>query len=228
MNTPAHESILRSALGDGCLNAQALDRVVRSNLESDSDFHQLDAKRHFDNAADVPMLAHRWEKGLHAWFLQALSLAAPGRFNGKRSLSAFGMASHALADFYAHTDWIEIHAALGDPDKLAPFTGSAFPVELFPAQLSSGYFSLRYGLDGCPGRHGSFQPPRPFRHCHATISKDYPDRDHGAELSPDGRNYFEIAISSSVRATRALWEEYKTLLTRAYGPDHFQRIALGR
>jgi hypothetical protein len=205
------------------MSADALDWIVRANM--DSDLYQFSAEKHFDNAANPEALANRWEKGLHTYFTQALAAAAADNFKRKRSLQAFGKASHALADFYAHTDWIEMYAAHGEADKLAPFTGSAFPTHLLPPELSSGFFNLRYGLDGCPGKSGSYHPPHPYHHCHAVIAKDYPDKDHGAELAPDGRKYFEIAISSATRATRILWEEFQACLTDKYSPETYHKLA---
>jgi len=218
--------IARAALGDGLMSATALDWIIRANL--DSDLYQFSAEKHFDNAANPQALFKRWEKGLHTYFLQAIDAAAPENYNRKRSLKAFGKASHAQADFYAHTDWIEMNAANGEADKLAPFTGSIFHIHLLPPDLSSGFFNLRYGLDGCPGKSGSYNPPHPYRHCHAVIAKDYPDKGHGAEPAPDGRKYFEIAMASATRTTRLLWEEYQTLITEKIGLEAFQKLAWGQ
>lgn len=223
MNTRYHEMIVRYALGNELMDTTALDWIIRANL--DSDLYQFNAEKHFDNAANPQVLAKRWEKGLHTYFMQALDSAMPNHFNRKRSLQAFGKASHAQADFYAHTDWIEMHAATGDADILAPFTGSVFHTHLLPLDLSSGYFSLRYGLDGCPKKSGSYHAPHPYRHCHAVIAKDYPDKGHGAEVAPDGRKYFEIAMSSAIRATHNLWAELQAIITDKFGPEVIRKLA---
>jgi len=225
MNKRAHENVVRSALGDGRMNPKALDWIVRANLNSD--FIQWRPEKHFDNASCPEVLADRWKQGLHAYFEQAIAVASPGKTNRRRSLSSFGRASHALADFYAHTDWVEIHVNLGEADRLAPFTGSVFSIHLLPPQLSSGFFSLRFGLDGCPCKDGVYIPPPPHIHCHAAIAKDDPDKGHGAELSPEGRTYFEIAQSLAIRATLALWEEFQTRLTQTYGPEVCRLLAWG-
>jgi hypothetical protein len=226
MNTLSHESIVRAALGEGWMSAEALKWIVSANLASD--LSPLVPEKHFDNAADRQMLAKRWQKGLHTYLNQACAAITQGKINRRRSLQAFGKASHALADFYAHTDWVELHAALGQPDLLAPLLQNTFPIDLFPVGLSSGFFSLRYGLNGCPVCQGVFKAPPPYHYCHAQIAKDYPDKEHGAERAPDGRTYFEIAFNSAKNATQELWHTYQEHIMGRCGPEVFQKLVWGK
>ncbi len=155
MNLKVHEKILRDALEDGnTMSSQALRWVIAANKWSD--LHQLVPERHFDNAPTREILCDRWKNGLKAYSDRAVELSAPVRSRGqglkdrKGALQAFGEASHALADFYAHTNWVELGVARGDSETLAPLFHDDFRVSDFPVELESGYFSLRYGISGCP------------------------------------------------------------------------------
>jgi hypothetical protein len=215
-----HEQIVRAAFAD-ILAPAALKVVVTANRHSD--LYQWAPERHFDNANDLATLGGLWRRGLHAYLARVVACAAPTGARGETlrnqrgALKALGMATHALADFYAHTNWIEL---LGPQAGLAPLLDDAFPAAQLPSDLQSGYFSLRFGLRGCPSRAGVYMPPPGFRYCHAELNKDAPDRGHGAERvlpgTPAGPTYHEVAVRLATCSTRALWEALRRRLRTAY------------
>jgi hypothetical protein len=212
-----HERILREALG-GVLGAPSLQAVIRANRRSD--LHQLAPHYHFDSAPDPRALCLLWQRGLHTWLSHAVELSAPHDAATLRlvdrsgALAAFGRVTHALADFYSHTNWIELAVAHGEPPQSAPLLGDECDPALLPAGLQSGYFSLRYGLSGCP-RGG---PPPGFAYCHAQLNKDAPTRGHGAERhAPGGSTYHEMAVRLAIDSTRAAWDALCYRIEAAHG-----------
>jgi hypothetical protein len=206
MIVPVHIAIVRAALGEA-LSPEALGIVARANARCD--IYQWQPERHFDSARDVAALSGLWARGLRRYLTLAVERATPGGDGreGPRgrlgALRALGMASHALADFYAHTNWVELHGAGA---SLAPLTGADWPAHAFPADLASGYFSMRYGVRGCPRRDGVYTPPDGHRFCHETLNKDAPTRGHGADLiTPGGPAYHAVAVRLAEDGTRALW-----------------------
>lgn len=208
MNLKAHEKILRDALGNGkIMSRQALSWVIRANKSCD--LHQFAPERHFDNAPNREILCDRWKRGLKTYMDQAIALSAPVRNyspmlkDRKRALCAFGAATHALADFYAHTNWIELGVARGDYETLAPLLGDVCSVNDFPVGLQSGYFNLWHGVHGCP----KAGPPLGYKYCHEQIAKDHPDKGHGVDyIHTVGLTYHELAVLLASRATFQLWK----------------------
>jgi len=230
LNKTAHIKILQDALGGGkMLDPQALEWITSANVASDLD--QLSSERHFDNIDNRQKLCKLWQKGFNSYMEKALALSAPSGGaavfpkDRKGALSAFGQASHALADFYAHTNWVELNLAQGDTEKLAPLFGPACHPEDFPSGLQSGYFNIIYGLKGCPNVNGVYKPPGGFGYCHETLNKDHPDKGHGAELSaPGGPSYHEIAMRLAVLATQSLWETFHEGLISRYGQENGEKL----
>lgn len=214
MNTDSHEKMVRDAWSN-LLSAEALEWAVAANREMD--IYQLSPEKHFDNARNREALQFRWEKGLHHYFTQAMDYANPQKPSRKRVVQALGRTSHALQDFYAHTNWIEIYAGLGKVETMAPLLDDTFQISLFPENLSSGFYSLKYGSTGCPTCGGSYKPPVGYAYCHEQIAKDYPQKGHGSDLVPDGRCYYDLAILLATRATRELWDVFHKQLTKQYG-----------
>jgi hypothetical protein len=222
-----HERIVREALGEA-LGPRALSLVIRANKRSD--VHQLAPAYHFDSAPTPRALCDLWQRGLHAWLTRAVARAAPsGRevrpLERRRALADFGRATHAVADFYAHTNWIELALARGESPAPAPLiAGFSDPAQL-PADLQSGYFHLRYGLTGCP-RGG---PPAGFAFCHAQLNKDSPQRGHGAERS--GRadlTYHDIAVQLAIVSTRSAWDAVRAGIGAAQGDAALAERSIAR
>ncbi len=225
MNLKVHEQIIREALDDGnTMSSQALGWIITANKLCD--LYQFTPERHFDNAANRAMICVHWKKGLNVFIARAIELSAPtGQAkrplkNRKGALKAFGAATHALADFYAHTNWIELGVSQGNRETLAPLLGETCNVSDFPVELESGYFSLWYGISGCPQIAGKPKPPRGYSYCHEQLAKDHPDKGHGADrIGVSGPTYHELAVLQATRATRELWEMLHDRIVLKYGVD---------
>jgi hypothetical protein len=242
MNLKVHEQIIREALGDGnTMSSQALGWIITANKFSD--LYQFAPERHFDNAPSREMICERWRKGLKVFIDRAIELSAPtsnerrAPRNRKGALKAFGAASHALADFYAHTNWVELGIAQGDLETLAPLLGDTCNVNDLPVGLESGYFSLWHGLSGCPKSAGKPNPPTGYNYCHEQLAKDHPHKGHGADrISVGGPTYHELAVLQATRATRQLWQMLHDRIVVKYGTgaattdveSGFVKLAWGR
>jgi hypothetical protein len=107
--------------------------------------------------------------------------------------------------------------------------GPRFELRRFPEEIQSGYFSLRYGLKGCPKVGGRFQAPQPFRFCHESMAKDHADHGHGAErVEGTDFSYYDQAVRLAVQATRKLWEQFRgQVLEEARNPEVVRWLAYG-
>jgi hypothetical protein len=208
---PVHQEITREALGDGrTMGDDALKRVIDAVVASD--LHQLTPQRHIDNAPTPDIICTRWSEGIDQWFKEAVAFSSPTD-DGKRvlrdrmaALERFGWIAHAIQDFYAHSNYVELSQV-----------GPVPPVDqillkecgTLPSALQTGYFDLRYGLDGCPPLFGGPPaPPAPYGFCHSQLNKDNPRRPNYAQ-----------ARSFAVAATKAAWEELHRRITFQYGAD---------
>ena len=233
---PVHEQIVLDALS-GKMSQDALVDVIEGNKRSD--LHQFAPERHFDSAPDRAALCERQQQGLSAFFAEAIRLSAP-KADWKQeledredALEGFGAVTHAIADFYAHTNWVELRVE-GRVQGPAPILGTDCTAEDFPEELQSGFFSLGSGLDGCPVEDGQLLPPAGFRYCHAQIAKDHPDSGHGAErTAEDGPTYHELAVLLARVSTTAAWDDLRQRIISTYDDENtdgecvFRKLAWG-
>jgi len=229
LNISAHQSILANALS-GQIRANALRLITLANLVCD--VRQLSPEWHFDSAPDRDTILLLWQRGCKRGINQAVRYCQPlyGRLRNPRlALIAFGATTHAIADFYAHTNWIELYLNDGysvDAVPLAPLFTLEFDLDQFPPHLQSGYFHLRHGLRGCPRQGDLYTPPQGFEYAHAQLAKDFSHKGHGAERISSGEaTYFEIAMRLATSATLDAWESLRLLLQTIYGPTTHDLLA---
>jgi hypothetical protein len=222
-----HISIFMGTVGSN-FDAEAQGYVENGLEASDSmTGHAFYPEWHFDSAKNPAELCQLWMKGpdklLNDAAFYAVSAIDPQTivndpFTAPRflALSAYGQYLHAIQDFYAHTNWIELHVAAGKVPGLAPIQKACVEKTLQDAlpnpqkdKLQSGYFTVRLFNtlpDACgegPGLpegfeycHGPFKIPFPFDvwskestlDPKLMLAKDLPDRYHGAQpiIMPDG------------------------------------------
>jgi Heterokaryon incompatibility protein Het-C len=219
-----HEQIVRTALA-GQTSEDALDSVVGSWILDEgnrgADRHQFTPSLHFDSAPDRQAICDRWRASIDTLLDSVVSTSDPTgvwdteRFRQRQAaLEAFGQATHALADFYSHSNYVELaferpELGLLDADGLprtAPLSGAHCDPKQLPAGLQTGYFNILYGPDGCPTRNVAPEadspmigeprdldqvawvaqpaPPAGFAYCHEQLAKDEPDTGHGADVVP--------------------------------------------
>ncbi len=189
------------------------------------DMRQLSPEWHFDSAPNPDTIVALWNRGCRRVIDKTLTFCRPvrGRPEHPRlALLGFGAVTHAIADFYAHTNWIELHLS----EHVVPISrvpvAQLYALECnagqFPSLLESGYFHLRHGVSGCPHRNGKFCPPNGCSYAHAEIAKDFPRQGHGADPVPGGdATYFDAAVQLAVAATVEAWQSLHALLLDRYG-----------
>ena len=175
-----HESITRAALPADQVSPAALQQILVGPPPGGgavgSDAFVGDEFRHLDNSLNPGDICARagqaW--GLFSPIIQNGSVLVNGALaDGPGARSAFGALLHTQQDFYAHSNWVEIDLAIGQPDRLAPPMFPTCDPAAFPPELHTGYFNLDFGdhespLSGCPPAG----PPPPFVDCHSTLNKD--------------------------------------------------------
>jgi hypothetical protein len=212
MDVHLHVAITRAALArQPAIGRGAAGLLVLAN--GTTDLAPWHAAWHVDSAPDRAAVWAIWQHGLRPYLDRAVALLAAGDAPGRPAVTpwaawwALGRATHIVQDFYAHTNWVELHERAGCPGRLAPLHERDCAVEDLPAGLTSGFFSLRYfhpgtRFSGCPMRGGHFAPPPPFRFCHVQLAKDNPKRGHGGErLVASDRRYGEVACAQALAAT---------------------------
>jgi hypothetical protein len=200
-----HGNITREALAAGdTIASDALELVVQANRRSD--WNLWEEARHFDNARDPVEICRLWGSGVNRWYEDAVKGIAPADRekrqlkNRTEALNLFGKILHAVQDFYSHSNYIELSLPAPQPGFLL---AECNPLNL-PRDLQSGYFSVRYGLDGCPADG----PPAGFRYCHSKLNKDTP-----------GAPNHNAARFFATTATRLAWEELRRRVIATYGSD---------
>lgn len=191
MKLKYHRLILHEALHD-LVTPEALDVITSANLGQDALHNQIghDAY-HFDNNAFQAGWRFVWGQG-------RLIPAALRRRRPRAAWQAFGRLSHALQDFYAHSNyvllWLERQHRLGRapaPDQIEP----ADPEILYHSGLRSGklYYPLEV-LSFLPFVRRLVLPFLP-RDSHAHMNLD------GPESGP----LFPYALQAGIRQTRAVF-----------------------
>lgn len=166
-----HDRIVRDALPPDGVDTIAMNQILLAlpGGATASDAFPLDDFRHFDDAAapaDVCVRAQDAWNFFAPLLLSGAQPAGPAFRNladGRAARSAFGGLAHALADFYSHSNWVDLNIAAGQPERPGP---TLFPT-CDPATLPPG---LHTGPTGCIGH-----PPPGFEECHATLNRDGPN-----------------------------------------------------
>ncbi len=99
MQPEYHESMTRAALAPA-FSPRALEAIVRANLGQDSPRNLLRGKFHFDAHAFEE--AHRFVAEQRGMVSGALPADPPAAWH------AFGRLTHALQDFYSHTNYLAL------------------------------------------------------------------------------------------------------------------------
>ena len=107
MDKPYHIQITTAAL-PATISADALDLILAANLGQDALRNQLGSKAHYHYDNNDIAAGDAYVAELHHAIANAKSLA--------EACTAFGQLSHAVQDFYAHSNyvdlWLEKHGGL--------------------------------------------------------------------------------------------------------------------
>lgn len=202
---PAHKEIL-----DGLANNPYIGQL-RMALYVQDIRHQFESKAHFDNChfegAQTYLVSLIEEAGGHAD--AALAAKNKGDTNAaisaaKNAFFALGQALHAVQDFYAHSNYVELQAPkakeAGDIPVIAPWrkTDQDKIAGLRKAGLVSGYVYWGFPQD-CPA--GTIS--------HHDLAKDSADTVSGKRLVPnlDNLSQFRLAVFLARQASLQLMQE---------------------
>lgn len=186
MNEPYHIQMTREALSPD-FSAEALEQIVRANLEQDSLPNQIGHDHfHFDNNSLAASYAY-----IAACRQNAIKALRAGQADVARA--EFGRLTHSVQDFYSHSNyialWREQHPQAA-PDQIDPTLESCLTdSRLHSARL---YYPLEI-LAFIPPFLPLVAPHLP-KDSHTHMHKDDPSR-------PD----FEYAISAATKRTRVEW-----------------------
>ncbi|MGK2880812.1 MAG: hypothetical protein ACSLE6_08455 [Mycobacterium sp.] len=221
-----HDTVTRAALPPDLVDNAAMVEILGNASVGagavGSDVFLTDAFRHFDSAATPADICIRatdaWNFFTPLVMNGAVETGPDGTelIDGPGARSAFGGLLHAVQDFYAHSNWVELNVAANNPEALV---GGLFPgcdPAALPADLSTGFFALQDGTDGCPDGG----PPPGFAFCHEEINKDGFTTPEGGKLLPEGVvvtdvplvNYFDLASLLAARASTDTYWQVRTLV----------------
>jgi hypothetical protein len=223
---PNHELITRNALPPDQVSETAMAQILvgpppgAGAVGTDAFFN--DDFRHLDNAnspADICALAQTAWTTFEPVILSGSRIIGNALADGPAARAAFGGLIHVQQDLYAHSNWIEINIAEGQPERLAPPIFPGCDPTAFPVGLHTGYFELAYGnhedpLAGCP----LGGPPPGFVECHSSLNKDGPNTFRGSQPVPGmNMNMYGLAALLATRATTNLYEQIRGLVARTNG-----------
>ncbi|EFC80458.1 hypothetical protein [Parafrankia sp. EUN1f] len=182
-----HAAITRDSCADGSIGASDLSIIILANMATDLD--QFDSAVHFDNCAFKPGV----ERVSELWRLIEAETDKQNLYN------LFGTMIHTVQDFYAHSNWIELH------QNVSPLPAWDLKVESLPAGIVSGRFLL-----DSPKLCGPNAPT------HDQLNKDSPSSPEGSKIVQDGPNQgqtlFRLAFATAVEATVVQFSRLKKVV----------------
>lgn len=176
-----HAALTEAACPDDPTIRANLFTIVAANVATDLD--QFDSTLHFDNctfALGAKRIADLW--GL---------IESPFEVN---KYVSFGTMIHTVQDFYAHSNWVELH------EDVSPIPVWDLDPSSLPAAIVSGTFFLdvpKLCAAGAP--------------THAQLNKDSPGSPEGSKVVGGGPNQgqslFDLAYASALQATRVQFDK---------------------
>ncbi len=175
----------QAASNDPTIQAN-LATIVAANLATD--LNQFESALHFDNCTfdlGVQRINDLWQL--------IKSDVQVNRY------VMFGTMIHTVQDFYAHSNWIELHVGQ------SPIPVWDLVLTSLPAGIVSGTFVLDY-----PKECGPDAPT------HSQLNKDGPDSEEGRKTVPSGPNQakslFELAFAAALDATKVQFAQLEAVI----------------
>jgi len=202
---------------------QMLGSLLSGQGNLGSDQHQFDDFRHFDSAPSLAAVCARANAAWATFYNSIRDSVQPqnapefDQIGGiAEARSAFGALTHALQDFYSHSNWVELYLTAGQSPPLATALFPTCVPTALPAGLETGYFDLSYGLGGCPNSplNDAWIPPAGFSFCHETLNKDSDQTRHGREIiQGTNQTYHALAAQLATAHTTTLYDLVVNRLT---------------
>ena len=185
-DSPSHERIVRDAMAPSGVDPLAMAQILNGPPPGGgaigSDAFPGDTFRHLDNAVSPADICARAQQAWNVFspsLLDGAQPAGPGYTvlkNGPAARSAFGGLAHAVADFYSHSNWVDLNIAAGQPDTPGPQLFPTCDPASMPAELHTGFFSYLRTRGLSDGG-----PPAGYQECHSTLNKDGPYTSRGGK-----------------------------------------------
>ena len=181
---PVHSDITAEA-NQGFLSDQQLALVISFNISQD--LRQTESKIHFDNC-NFP--------GASEYIQQQWQLIEAHHGVSYTTFAAFGFLLHTVQDFYAHSNWIEIH------QQEDPIPVWDLNLATLPPDIVSG--TWRFGFPKkCPRGAPT----------HDQLNKDKATSEEGRKIVTSGPNtgktYFQLAFDCAIRASEVQFSRLK-------------------
>ena len=182
-----HAAIVKQACPQDPTIEAGLAMIVAANVATDLD--QFHSELHFDNCAfgpGVQRIRSLWQ------LIESPSVE-------QNPFVLFGTLTHTVEDFYAHSNWVELHQG----ESQVPVWD--LDLASLPPQIVSGTFLL-----DSPKLCGPGAPT------HEQLNKDSPTSSEGGKVVQSGpnqgRKLFDLAFDAAVRATRVQFERLQTVI----------------
>lgn len=188
-NLDYHAALTKTACPEDPKIKDQLEVIVAANLATDG--NQFNSAWHFDNCAFGPGV----DRIQDLWDLIRSTTIETNIF------ADFGTMIHTVEDFYAHSNWIELHT---DTNPIPTWN---LQLGSLPAAIVSGTFLL-----DSPKLCGPNAPT------HAELNKDSPTSTEGAKVVQSGPNsgksLFDLAYATALQATRDQFAELSKVVNR--------------
>jgi hypothetical protein len=240
---PNHEQI--TAAGLSFLRPDVLASLQAANVETDIE-HFFDNANHFDDCnftggSDVVRTSQA----------AAVAQLNPSNTTPEAELSAivsFARSLHALQDFYAHTNWIElggetlVDASLGAFPRLDPYStigSSGFVViqgnkpkraalvrDDDASYPDSAIVSVKLGKAGAPGLISGTVDYEPGDFCPSSVAMAHEDLNKDKSTLVDRVQQHEAAKALAILQTEHEWCRLRALTQAAWGDAGVARLEL--
>jgi len=242
---PNHENITLSALG--FLQPAILDALVAANVETDVQFILVSAN-HFDDCNFSG--GSEVVRASEAEAVAALSPAQPPIEGDALAIRAFGRALHAVQDFYAHTNWVElggevlVDGGLGAFPRLGAYTvvpSTGFVVvqgekpkqavdrDETAAYPQSAVVTVKLGgpPKGKPNGLGLISGTvdyEPGNVCPASVAMSHEELNKDKSTLVDRSQQYEAAKTLAILQSEHEWCRLRALANKAWGAKGVARL----
>lgn len=179
-----HAALTEQACPDDPTIRSNLTVIVAANLATD--LNQFESQLHFDNCT----FALGAQRIVDLWAL----ITAPNP--PTNPYVSFGTMLHTVQDFYAHSNWVELH------EQESPVPVWDLDPGSLPSDIVSGTFWLDHPKLCAPGAP-----------THEELNKDSPDSPEGSKTVASGpnqgRTLFSLAFAAALAASAAQFDRLR-------------------
>jgi hypothetical protein len=238
---PNHEQITATALS--FLRTDILSALQAANVATDVEFFLVNAN-HFDDCnfsggADVVIASQ-------AEAVAQLDPSLPALETDLLAIRAFGRSLHALQDFYAHTNWIElggevlVDSSLAAFPTLGPYStipSSGFVViqgrkpkhaaltqEEDAAYPANAVVTIRLGKTRAPGLISGTVDYEPGNFCPASVAMSHEELNKDKSSNVGRSQQYEAAKTLAILQTEHEWCRLRELTRAAWGEAGVGRL----